>query len=122
MPTKPCCALQVCDVLKLPMTFIAIVEQESFFLKCTQRERDHILKHNNVFPRTMGMPQWVLAAEIKQMLVVDKRLDDIGYACEMQRCHNSSIASYVPAALELSVQSASSFQRAQIVVPSVSSG
>ena len=36
-----------------------------------------MIKHNNVFPKAMGMAPWVLSEEQTQMIVQDRRVDDI---------------------------------------------
>ena len=79
-------ASQLSDILNIPMVSIALVGKDNVFLKCTQREKNHIVEHNNVFPRGIGMPQWVLGKDCTQMLILDKRLDDIRWAACARRC------------------------------------
>ena len=69
--------LQLSTLGNFPLCFIMVVGEDKQWMKWAQREHDHVIKHNNVFPKAMGMAPWVLSEEQTQMIVQDRRVDDI---------------------------------------------
>ena len=70
--------MQLSTIGNFPLCFIMVVGEDKQWMKWAQREQDHVQsKHHNVFPKAMGMAPWVLSEEVTQMIVQDRRVDDI---------------------------------------------